>query len=261
MVFTELLKQVGREPSRLAISEDWMQGRAAFGGLGAALVYESMRQQLTQPTPVRCLQISFVGPITAEDLLIESEVLREGKSVSQVLGRGIQNGQTKIIIQGSFGASRDSTISIPSEQGGLEAPPESCQKLPYMKGVMPAFTQHLDFRYLTSFPFTGSDQKHMSGFVRFAEPEPEMTIAHLIGLIDAWPPATLPLLKTPAMASSLSWTVEFMHPQPSLAPDEYTVYRAELKESSNGYGHSRAQIWNQKGELLALSQQTVTHFA
>lgn len=88
-----------------------------------------------------------------------------------------------------------------------------------------------------------------------------MTIAHLIGLIDAWPPATLPLLKTPAMASSLSWTVEFMHPQPSLAPDEYTVYRAELKESSNGYGHSRAQIWNQKGELLALSQQTVTHFA
>lgn len=260
MQFDDFLKKVGQEPSVVRLDASWMQGRAGFGGLVAALVYESMRQQLSRPVPVRCLQISFVGPVDDGELELTSEILREGKNVSQVLGRGIQNGQTKVIVQGSFGAARESAINLAPEGTSLAGAVADATKLPFTEGAIPEFTKHFDYRYLTPFPFMGSDKRYLEGFVRFSELPEVMTEAHLLGLVDAWPPTPLPMMKNLCMASSLSWTIEFMQPQPKLRPDEYTQYRAEIIESSSGYAYAKAKITNEAGELLAISQQTTTHF-
>lgn len=260
MQFDGFLKNVGKAPSTVHLDASWMQGRAGFGGLVAALVYESMRKQLSRAAPVRCLQISFVGPVDDGALELVSEVLREGKNVSHVLGRGVQNGQTKVIVQGSFGASRESVIDLTSERLALSGPLEATTKLPYIKGAIPEFTKHFDYRYLTPFPFMGSEKRYLEGYVRFSDAPDVMTEAHLLGLIDAWPPTPLPMLKSLCMASSLSWTIEFLQPQPVLKPDEYTQYRAEIIESSGGYAYAKAQISNEAGELVAISQQTTVHF-
>lgn len=261
MQFDGFLKQVGSEPSKVHLDASWMQGRAGFGGLVAALVYESMRKQLSRAAPVRCLQISFVGPVDDGALELVSEVLREGKNVSQVLGRGIQNGQTKVIVQGSFGATRESTIDLAPGAFSLTGALADTTKLPYIEGAIPEFTKHFDYRYLTPFPFMGSEKRYLEGYVRFSESPDAMTEAHLLGLVDAWPPTPLPMMKNLCMASSLSWTIEFIQPQPVLRPDEYSQYRAEIIESSGGYAYAKALISNEAGELLAISQQTTTHFA
>lgn len=260
MQFDDFLKKVGPKRSSVYLDASWMQGRAGFGGLVAALVYESMRKQLAQPKPVRCLQISFVGPVDDGELELTSEILREGKNVSQVLGRGVQNGQTKVIVQGSFGATRESVIELSSTRLSLHGSLESANKLPYIEGAIPEFTRHFDYRYLTPFPFMGSDKRYLEGYVRFAHAPEEMREAHLLGLVDAWPPTPLPMMKHVCMASSLSWTIEFIQPQPILRADEYTQYRAEIVESSGGYAYAKAQISNEAGELIAISQQTTTHF-
>lgn len=261
MLFTQLLDQITPEPSEINISPDWMQGRAAFGGLGAALVYQAMRLQVPSEVPVRCLHVSFVGPISAEPLRIEAEVLRQGKSVSQVVAKGLQNGETKIMILGSFGTARESVINVEAPAPALGRSVEQCQQMPYIEGMMPAFTQHFDFRYGTAFPFSGSSDSRLEGYVRFKDPEPTNNEAHLLALIDAWPPAALALLSKPAASSSLSWTIEFIQPQAGLGPEEFSVYSADIIESSNGYAHVRAKIWNEQGDLIAISQQTTTHFA
>lgn len=261
MFFTSFLEQVGAGSSVVEIGPDWMQGRAGYGGLVAALVFESMRKNLSSNAPVRGLQISFVGPVTSEPLVVDSEVLREGKSVSHVVGRGMQNGKCKVVIQGSFGAARDSVIRVDGPKPHIEKVPDACKTLAYIEGVTPAFTQHFDYRYATNFPFSGTGESRLQGYLRFAKPEPEMGTAQLIGLVDGWPPTTLPMLAKPAMASSLSWTIEFMQPAPSLGAEEFILYEAEIIESANGYGHTRALVWNESEELLAISQQTVTHFA
>ncbi|KZY64581.1 hypothetical protein A3737_36650, partial [Oleiphilus sp. HI0065] len=253
MQFDGFLNKVAREPSTVRLDGAWMQGRAGFGGLVAALVYESMRKQLSQPAPVRCLQISFVGPVDDSELELTSEILREGKNVSQVLGRGLQNGQTKVIVQGSFGAGRESAIDLAPERLSLNGSVNDTTKLPYIEGAIPEFTRNFDYRYLTPFPFMGSDKPYLEGYVRFAESPKVMTEAHLLGLVDAWPPTPLPMMKSLCMASSLSWTIEFIQPQPSLRPDEYTQYRAEIIESSGGYAYAKALISNEAGELLAIS--------
>jgi acyl-CoA thioesterase len=261
MLFTNYLNQINTNPSSVNIGADWMQGRACYGGLIAALVYESMRKQLSDTIPVRSLQISFVGPVSAEDFVVESEVLRQGKSVSQILGRGLQDNETKIVILGSFGKSRESAIQVDHQARIFDEDPVSIAPMPFIEGVLPNFTRHFDFRYCTEMPFSGSMETVLRGFIRYQQTEPKITEGHIMGLVDAWPPTTLPMLDKPAPASSLSWTIEFVHPQPELDATEFCHYEAKIVQASSGYGHTKAKVWNHSGELIAISQQTVTHFA
>ena len=95
MSFQEYINAVSHGSTSIQISKEWTQGRAVFGDLVAAFVYQAMLQEIVDARPVRGLQISFVGPVSIEHPLeLSTEVLRQGKSVSQILGRGVQNGQT-----------------------------------------------------------------------------------------------------------------------------------------------------------------------
>ena len=74
------------------------------------------------------------------------------------------------------------------------------------------------------------------------QPVITMTDAHIVALVDAWPPALLPHLKGPAPASSLSWALEIVHPRPAMKPDDWLLYRATIDQAGAGYGHTHAGI-------------------
>jgi acyl-CoA thioesterase len=79
MNFTQLLAAVREHPESVCVPASWAQGRAAFGGLMAALVYQAMRLKLTDERLVRSLAITFVGPAAPDvPISFEVEVLREG---------------------------------------------------------------------------------------------------------------------------------------------------------------------------------------
>lgn len=260
MSFTSLVRQVTKQPTTINIPSSWGQGRASFGGVVAALVYQSMQQQLESDAPVRSLQISFVGPISDEDFIVESEVLRQGKSVAQVMGRGRQSGGTQIAMLGSFGHGRDSVIEVADEPMKFPENPFDLEPMPFIPGATPEFTKFFDFRYCTGIPFSASPGRSLRGFVRFQD-EPEIGIPQLLGLVDAWPPAVLPMLSKPAPASSLNWNIEFLQPYKAMRPDEFCQYQADIEFAHDGYACTRAKVWNEAGELIATSQQTVVAFA
>ncbi|MDD0977428.1 acyl-CoA thioesterase [Pseudomonas fontis] len=265
MNFSQLLTAVRQTPQAVTIPADWAQGRACFGGLMAALLYEAMHAKVSPERPVRSLAITFVGP--AEPLVpisFEVEILREGKAVSSLLGRAVQNGQVVTLIQGSFGAGRSSVVEV-AALPALEIKPfaESGPELPYIKGVTPEFVKHLSMRWAVGgLPFSGKPERRMGGWVRLRDAAEEpVTEAHLLALVDAWPPALLPHLKSPAAASTLTWTIEFIQPVASLTTLDACRYVAEIEHARDGYGHVAASMWNAHGELLAISRQTVTVFA
>lgn len=260
MQFSDLLKRVDRHDACITLSDHWAQGRASFGGLVAALVYQSMCQKRLDKRPVRALQISFVGPVAPGELSLQSEIMRSGKSVTHIMGKGYQNGEVVISVLGSFGDERDSAMSVVPEPRKRDWSLEDTQKLPYIEGIAPRFTQHFDFRFRSALPFTNSSDTQVQGAVRYQEQNGDMNEALMLGLIDAWPPATLPLLASPGPSSSLNWTIEFVQPMPHLKADEFTFYHADLLLAKGGYGHIRAEISNQQGDLIALSQQTVVYF-
>jgi acyl-CoA thioesterase len=261
MTFDELLSSV-RESREVVIPASWGQGRATFGGLVAALAFDVMASKVAPGRAMRALQVSFVGPVEPDaPAIIEAELLRGGKAVSQVQGRILQNGETRLACLASFGGDRESSVQLAPSPAPEAVPVDQCQELSYIPGVTPEFTQHIEMRWAFGhMPFSGKGGREMGGWMQFRETPSVLTDAHIVALVDAWPPALLPHLKGPAPASSLSWALEIVHPRPAMKPGEWLLYRATIDQAGAGYGHTHAGIWTERGELVALSRQTVTVF-
>ncbi|WP_263264384.1 thioesterase family protein [Pseudomonas sp. RIT-PI-S] len=268
MEFRELLRALQVNPASVCIPPDWSQGRAAFGGLMAALLYEAMRLRLVgeglADRPVRSLAISFVAPAALDTpTAFEVDVLRSGKSVVSLQARAIQHGEIVSLMQGSFGAARSSVVSLSSMPAPAIKPVPECFALEYIEGVTPQYLRHVPMRWgIGGLPFSGTPSPAIGGWVQLrGESQPSaLNEAHLLALVDAWPPAVLPHLKAPAAGSTLTWTIEFMQPVPPLDGQAWYRYKAVIEHAADGYGHTSAALWSEGGQLLALSRQTVTVF-
>ncbi|MCH8533091.1 MAG: thioesterase family protein [Saccharospirillum sp.] len=247
----------------MAIPDSWGQGRTAFGGLTAALAYRVLRTQVEQDRMLRSLSVSFVAPIATDvPFSFESTCLRQGKNVTQAQASIIQEGQVGVTLLASFGVARESRTGVNNTETPDVLMPEQPQFLPFIPQVTPQFFQHVDLVLCSgSFPFTGAKTAHHGGFMRFSEPPAEMTDAHVIALIDSWPPTLLQQLSKPAPASTLAWNLEFLHPHRPVLPQDWFAYQADTRQAGEGYGHTEASIWDAHGELIAISRQTVTVFA
>ncbi|RFA38874.1 acyl-CoA thioesterase II [Alkalilimnicola ehrlichii] len=263
MSFTTLLDTLKQSAdNRVVAPASWLQGRATFGGLIGGWVYEAMRKPVPAERALRSLSVSFVGPVAAEAAVtFDTEVLRQGGSVTQVQGRAMQDGGVMLAALGSFGAPRESRVGVLGASMPAVKPVEQCLEMPMVQGVTPTFAEHFAYRWaIGDWPFSGSDSREMGGWIRFREPMAGITEGHLLGLVDAWPPAVLPMLKQPAASSSLCWTIEFPQPLPAIGGDEWLLYRAAVEQAADGYAFIGAQLWTAAGRLLALSRQTVTVF-
>ncbi|WP_416423208.1 thioesterase family protein [Pseudomonas sp. App30] len=264
MKFAELLAAVRQHPQAVTLPAEWAQGRAGYGGLMAALLFEALQAKVGPGQPVRSLAITFVAPAPLQaPISFEVEVLREGKSVVTLLGRAVAEGGTVTLMQASFGAPRESAISVAAEPAVALKPLEQSTALPYIQGVTPEYIRHLDLRWaIGGLPFTNSPGRQMGGWVRLRdEPVAEpVGVAHLLALVDAWPPAVLPHLSKPAPGSTLSWTIEFVQPLVPLGTQDWCRYCATIEHAQDGYGHTSAMLWTAEGALLAMSRQTVTVF-
>ncbi len=264
MKFAELLAAVRHHPEAVTIPGEWAQGRAGYGGLMAALLFEALQAKVGPGRPARSLAITFVAPAPLEaPIRFDVEVLREGKSVVSLLGRAVAESGTVTLMQASFGAPRESAIEVPALPAVALKPWAESTALPYIQGVTPEYIRHLDMRWgIGGLPFTGSGGRQMGGWVRLRDDTEagRMTEAHLLALVDAWPPAVLPHLRHPAPGSTLAWTLEFVQPLVALTTLDWCRYCATIEHARDGYGHTSAMLWTEAGELVAISRQTVTVF-
>lgn len=263
MQFNELMQSfVASDDNQISVPAEWGQGRATFGGLVGALLYQAMEKRCEPGRELRAMSVSFVGPLTpGEPAKFSAEVLRQGKAVSQMEARAEQPDGVKALAIASFGAGRESAVRVEPEPAPEAPALGDCQKLPYIAGVTPEFTRFIDMRWgFGGLPYSNTPERQMGGWMRFKDETGPVTPAHLVALIDAWPPALLPHLKSPAPASSLSWTFEMMQPQPEINTGDWLLYRATIDQAADGYGQTSAGIWTSDGQLVALSRQTVTVF-
>jgi len=241
----------------ISIGTLWSQGRSAFGGLTAALVLAHIESQEDLTHRDLCtLNIHFCGPTLADETCeFRHTVLSKGKSVMQVEGQLLQNGEVKTQIVACFGVQRFANLQITPP---IKVFPEKSLQVPFISKMMPEFVQHLDMKYTSEhMPFSGSSEARVSGWVRFVSAPSVFTDAALVALIDAWPPAVLPLLKQVAPSSSITWNIEFLNPRAELAASDYIYYECEAIQAAAGYAHTEAKIFNQDGQLIALSRQMV----
>lgn len=261
MGIDDILATVGGAGA-VEIPPGWGQGRATFGGLVAALMYQRFQGLVPADRTLRSVTVSFVGPVAPGALELQALVIRSGKSVTQAECRASQNGEVVAVMLASFGGNRSSGIEVGASLAPVFAGPEAGMALPYIPNVVPEFTQQLDFRWSRGgLPFTSASESAIGGWVRFKQGAALAGTAHVLALVDAWPPAVLPMYKAPAPASSLCWTMELMAEPQARQGTDWWQYLAETDFAANGYAHIQAKLWNDSGELVAISRQTVTVFA
>ncbi|MFA0811895.1 thioesterase family protein [Microbulbifer epialgicus] len=262
MTFDQLLLEWNLGQDGISVPPGWTQGRATFGGLVAAMLHEKMAIEVAQDSSLRSVTFSFVAPVGAEAVQTSAEILRAGRSVTQMQGHLRQNDAVVLAGLASYGRGRDSSVEVNEAAAAEFDEPNKCVALPYFEGIVPEFTQKFDYRIaIGQLPFSGTKERQLGGWVRFKDgSENTVGISHLLALIDAWPPATLPMLKTPAPASSLTWTLEFMEPLPNHKASDWWQYLAEVEQAEDGYAVIQARLWDKDGRLVALSRQMVTIF-
>ncbi|HLA32139.1 MAG TPA: thioesterase family protein [Pseudomonas sp.] len=245
------------------IPERWGQGRATFGGLLAAVLFERITAQVAQDRPVRSVLLSFVAPVAPGAMEVQVEVLREGKGATQVQATAYQNDQACAVLLASFGGERESMLSVEHEPAPVFAAPDEVQAFPFIAGLTPDFTRYFDYRYtLGKMPFMGSEQRAMGGWIRLREDSPSgIGVAALLALLDAWPPAVFSLLRKPASGSSLTWAISFVAVPQGCSANDWWQYQADIQSSAKGYSHIDARLWDKHGRLAVLSRQTVSVFA
>lgn len=245
----------------LQISADWSQGRTVFGGLSASLGFVAIRTQVPDRV-LRSFSCQFIGPLFTEtDFEIEVKVLREGKNATQAIASIHQKGEVVVSCQACFGVPRNSGIEILARDSHDMPLADKPGVIPVIPGVTPEFIGHMDLHVVAGgFPFSGSQHSHTHGFMRLKETPQQITDAHVILLIDAWPPTVAQQLKGPAPVSTMTWQLDMIQESVEMPADGWLGYQVDARQAHNGYAHTEANIWDSQGRLLALSRQTVAVF-
>jgi len=249
----------GEGRATFEVTADWLQGKAMFGGVVTAMGYAVLASLVPAERLPRTVNTVFLSRVEGGTVGVEGVVLRAGRQITLCEARIVQAGILCAVVSVVFGANRASHMIVKPAQRPERPGPEAAQALPFIPGVMPEFTKNFAYRFTDgSFPFCGGSEAVLGGWCRH-ETEATRGVVGMLGLIDAWPPAVLPIAQRVVPASSITWTVHFVE-TPELMPEGWCWFRAETVHSDEGFASTLGHFYLPDGRLGAWSEQLVGVF-
>ncbi len=265
----QVLDHRQREGQRVSfrITEDWQQGRTMFGGVLSVMAVQAMRDICGSDWPLRALQTNFVGPVSPGLVHVDVTLLRQGKNIRQVKAQILQANaegveQVAGILLGSFGVGRESVLpSLRPPQVAVANAVETSYPWPFIPGMTPPFTRHLEFRHAEGgVPFSGDDSWHSRTYVRLLDNAGIDTELQAIILADAGPTPALAQLRGYTPASSVSWALE-LRPVSIGQRDGHWRMDKDALAVGEGFVNEKTTLWTPCGQLAALGYQVVAVYA
>jgi acyl-CoA thioesterase len=244
---------------------DWQQGRTAFGGLVAVYGVAAMRDVAGADWPLRALQTNFIAPVAVGDVQVAVQVLREGRHVRQALAQVRQGDQVAAVLVGVFGGGRETRLpALEPRRPDVACDPDASIGRPYVPGLAPAFTQHVDLRWAEGgLPFSGAETWHSRIHLRLRDAQGVDVELLSVMLADAAPTPALSRFKVPTPASSVSWSLELQShtlPDDGAAATGWWRVDKDTHAAAGGYVSESTRLWSPNGRLAALGHQVVAVF-
>jgi acyl-CoA thioesterase len=234
------------------VSDGWFAPTGANGGYVTALVVRAMDAAVADPDrQARSVTTHFLRPPQAGPAELHTELVRTGRTVSNVAARLVQDG--KVCAQA---VAAYATRQAPK----LEWAPEPPAITPWDElGDWPqaakASTIAHRFAYrglLGDRPFSSSPEAMTGGWMALREPAP-LDAALVACLTDAWLPAPFPRLDGPWPVPTIDLTV---HLRADLPLDHQPVLsRFTSRHAGAGVVDEDGELWTADGTLLATSRQ------
>lgn len=259
MNFLEIL--AGAEPHdsgfRLAIPEDWHQGRTAYGGLSAALALEAARQVGgSSLPPVRSALVSFVGPLFGL-VEVQARVLRTGRNATWISADILRDGEVGLTASFVFMGAVQSSLHLNERPlpEGLVPVEQARERTSPMAPVF--LREHFETRYAV--PRGDAPSAEIALWVRPRVHQGIDPATALLLSADALPPAIFPLLAAPAPISSMTWQANFLSAAPATR-DGWWLLRSRGDYAENGCASEVLEGWTLGGEPVMAGMQSIAVF-
>lgn len=259
--FNEILGELeGSNSNSTVFGANWSQGRSAFGGLAAAFAVTAMRKQLSQAQTIRSLMVSFIAPVPPGRISVNAKVLRQGRNVTQCSASLIANDQIALQAMAAFGNARaayqpptQENKILPSKNDGIAFSDRGKR--------LPRFLQYFDGCWVGGgIPFSGEYKADLKMWVRHTQDLSNFPIEKLVAIADIPPPLLLSHFdKPPVPASSLSWSLEFVE-APETIDSDWFYLEFNVEAAANGYTQQSGKVYDELGQLVALTRQCMVYF-
>jgi acyl-CoA thioesterase len=261
MQFSEILNSISvtGDECQVTVTDDWLQGRATFGGLVAAFGNEAMRRLVPRDRPLRSLQTTFVGPATPGTWRARARVLRVGRAVTLAQCEVLDGDQVAAVQMGVYGMDRESAVLV---KPAIVEPPRAVDEINEVRYVperAPPFVQHFAFRWSQGAKLFSGTRSPSKVFIRHRDPAP-LTEAHIVALVDCIPTPALSMFTAPAPGSSLVWMLEFFEHDLEFGPETWWRIDSDIDAATGGYVNQTGLLHDPNGRPVALSRQLFAVF-
>lgn len=239
------------------VSEDWLQGRSAYGGIQAALAVEAMLP-FSEGLPMRTLQATLCSPVPAGTLRIEARLLRAGGNTRQVEARITDGEAVLALFVGIFGRARESEVAHDFVQPDIDS--GAGHAMPFLDG-MPAFLKQFSARILKGhFPGSGTpDTEHVYRISLHDDAE-RTGLPQLLAMTDFPPPVGLSWLKRFTPGSTMTWMLNFTGHRFDDQPLADWVIDVKLDAAHDGYTQQTVTLFAPDGYAVARGTQCMVIF-
>lgn len=242
---------------------DWLQGRAIYGGLSAALCLATVNKAVAELAPLRSAQIAFVGP-AGPGLRIHPHILRQGKSMAFVAADMTSGDNAAVRATFGFGAARESALAHAHAKAPDVAGPESGGLFfedSEGRNLGPNFARHFDsVRAAGAGPMSGAEIPEFCVWMRHRDEAMRESLVGLVALADALPPAAMASMHAPAPVSSITWQFDLLTDRPA-TDGGWWLCRSRAEQIAAGYSAQHMTIWDSRREPVLVGRQAVAVFA
>lgn len=244
------------------VPDGWQQDRGAWGGLVVAAIVNAGRQ-CDPAREVRTVSVQIPAPVLTGPQDVTVTPVKQGSSLSvwSVCVRPAGDGQANaaVVATGTVLTGAPRVPELDTQAWGTAVAPAApaWEQVPVVEvgpPMGPVFTRHVEFRVLEGIPFSGGEATAL-GYVRMREQQP-WDAATLLGLVDAWWPASLARLPEPHPAATVSFEAHLLV-DPAEVPPVPLRYSSRVLAARQGYTTESRSLWHPDGRLVVENLQSI----
>ncbi len=228
------------------------------GGYLAAIIARAMAETVDDPARgLRSLTVHFLARPHFDEVVVDVEVLRRGRSLSSLQAIMRQGDRVVCSSLAAFSVPWTTTeewrlpMSAHAHETGVD--PEGSGPARDIPPVARNWTGHpiVDAPF-----FSGAGSPRVAQWIRAATPRP-LDAIELVAISDAIPPAGFPKMTTPTAMPTVDLTVHIRATLPLVDPpaDDRVYAECTTRHVADGFAEEDCHMWGVDGTLLAQSRQ------
>ncbi len=259
------LERSGPNSFAWQVPDGWLQGRGAWGGLVVAAhinAAESVQHSVDDSRRVRNIAAHLFGPLPSGPAQVQVSCLRAGSAMTtwqvSIVGSEGELGSQAVVITGTprpvDANERWGVATMP------ELPPWSQLPLaPVRPPIGPEFGAHFAYRPASGIPGE-QELPRAAGWIGPAqgdEEAPEWTAATVLGIVDAWWPASYVTMPSVRPMGTISFSAHLLVDPATLDPRSPLGYEAWVSTSEEGFTSETRRLWAPDGRLVVENHQAI----